>query len=248
MNKKQLENLVKKYETSDFIKNDPIQFPRKFKNLADKEVGGFIASLFAFGNRKAFIAKLDELFNMMNYNPLSFILNFNPKSLEGFNYRFLKDTDIIAIFQVLKHLYLVDNGLRVLFENGYKKNKTILGMFQFVFDYFCEHAPKNAEKGFYYFIPNPKKGSAMKRMNMFLRWMVRDGEVDLGLWDFIPKSELIIPLDTHVAKLSRELGFLKRKNNDFKAALEITENLKKFDVNDPVKYDFAIFGYDIDKK
>ena len=248
MDKKQLENLVKKYETSDFIKDDPIQFPRKFKNLADKELGGFIASLFAFGNRKAFIAKLDELFNLMNYNPLNFILNFNPKSLKGFNYRYVKDDDVIAVFQVLKHLYLIDNGLRVLFEKGYKKDKTIIGMLQFVVDYFYEHAPKKVEKGFYYLIPNPKKASAMKRMNMYLRWMVRDGEVDLGLWNFIPKSELIIPLDTHVASISRELGFLKSSSNNFKAALEITEKLKKYDKDDPIKYDFALFGYDIDKE
>ena len=120
-------------------------------------------------------------------------------------------------------------------------------MFIPVTDYFYSRA-KNAGQGFYFMIPNPRNGGAMKRMCMFLRWMVRKGPVDFGIWDFMPASELLIPLDVHVARISREMGLLTRTSNDFKAVLELTENLRKFDPEDPAKYDFAMFGYGVNNK
>ena len=120
-------------------------------------------------------------------------------------------------------------------------------MFQVVYDYFNSRITLEVTKGFYHLLPNPAKNSAMKRMCMFLRWMVRDGEVDFGLWKFIDKSELLIPLDVHVARISRELGLLNKNNNDFIALIELMENLRQFDKLDPVKYDFSLFGYGIEQ-
>ena len=244
--KTELEELTKKYEVEDFILNDPIQFPHRFKNLkltdADIEIAAFVSSLFAYGNRKVFIKKLDELFTIMENQPLDFVLNFEPQSLEGFNYRFAKDIDIIEVFLILKRLYATDKGLKALFEYGYSQDKTILTTLTVAVDYFYSKVQNEVKSGFYHLIPGPRNKGAMKRMNMFLRWMVRKPPVDLGVWKFIPTSELLIPIDVHVARLSRKMGLLKRNSNDFKAVIELTENLKKFDRNDPIKFDFAIFG------
>lgn len=240
--KNELEKLADKYETAEFIKDDPIQFPHRFKTEEDVEISAFVASLFAYGNRKIFIKKLDELFEIMQNKPLDFVLNFKPKSLNGFNYRFAKDFDIIEVFLILQKLYKEDGGLKKLFEYGYNIDKTIFTMFQTVTDYFYSNVKNNVGQGFYHLIPNPKNKGAMKRMNMFLRWLIRKPPVDLDLWTFIPESELLIPLDVHVARLSREMGLLTRSSNDFKAVLELTENLKKINSSDPARFDFAIFG------
>lgn len=245
--KTELEELTQKYETEEFIKDDPIQFSHRFKKIEDIEIAGFIASLFAYGNRKVFIKKLDELFSIMKQQPLEFVLNFDPKSLKGFNYRFAKDFDIIEVFLILNKLYKEDGGLKALFEYGYSLDNSISAMFQTVSDYFYSNTRNEVGMGFYHLIPCPRNGGAMKRMNMFLRWMVRKGPVDLGIWNFIPRNELLIPLDVHVARLSREMGLLKRNSNDFKAVLELNENLKKFDPTDPAKFDFAIFGLGVNR-
>ena len=122
-------------------------------------------------------------------------------------------------------------------------------MFQVVVDYFYSNVEdKSVTKGFYHLLPDPKKKSAMKRFNMLLRWFVRKSEVDIGIWNFVPKSELLIPLDTHVAKISRSLGLLKRNDNGFESVIELTNNLKIFDKDDPIKYDFALFGYGVNHK
>lgn len=241
--KQQLDELVLKYETKDFIKDDPIQFPHRFKEVKDIELAGFIASMFAFGNRKVFIRKLDELFNLFQNEPKNFIENFERKSLKGFNYRFAKEEDVEEIFLVLKKLYSSNSSLEELFKYGYEP-KNFHQMLKVVTDYFYSNMENTF--GAKYLIPDANKNGAMKRVNMFLRWLIRDGEVDLGIWKFIDKSELLIPLDTHVARISREMNLLKRNSNDFKAVNELTNELKTFDKNDPVKYDFAMFGYGID--
>ena len=241
--KQQLDELVLKYETKDFIKDDPIQFPHRFKEVKDIELAGFIASMFAFGNRKVFIRKLDELFNLFQNEPKNFIENFERKSLKGFNYRFAKEEDVEEIFLVLKKLYSSNSSLEELFKYGYE-TKNFHQMLKVVTDYFYSNMENTF--GAKYLIPDANKNGAMKRVNMFLRGLIRDGEVDLGIWKFIDKSELLIPLDTHVARISREMNLLKRNSNDFKAVNELTNELKTFDKNDPVKYDFAMFGYGID--
>lgn len=243
--KSELQDLACKYETVDFIKDDPIQFPHRFKKVEDIEIAAFVSSLFAYGNRRIFIKKLDELFKIMKNKPLEFVLKFKPEKLQGFNYRFAKDVDIIEVFHILNKLYKYDKGLKALFEYGYSLDNSIFTMLQVVADYFYSNLKNEVGQGFYHFIPPSKNGGAVKRMNMFLRWMVRKGPVDLGVWDFIPTSELLIPLDVHVARISREMSLLKRNSNDFKAVLELTQKLKEFDFQDPVKFDFAIFGLGI---
>lgn len=285
--KNKLDELVKKYETADFISPDPISIPHNFKTKKDIEIAGFIASLVAYGSRKVFLKKLDELFKIAQNEPLNFILNFESKILGDFNYRFGKPADFAEIFKIMRTLYEKDGGLEELFKYGYTNldnpspfgrgsqcNRasamdTLTGegspneleqksyenissvvrmqkMFSVVTDYFYSRVDKNIGQGFYFMIPDPRKGGAMKRMCMYLRWMVRKPPVDFGIWNFMPAAELLIPLDVHVARVSREMGLLTRKQNDFKAVIELTENLKKFDPQDPSKYDFAIFGLGVD--
>lgn len=240
-----LEELTQKYETESFIKDDPIQFPHRFEKEEDIEIAAFVSSLFAYGNRKVFVKKLDELFKIMQNKPLEYVVNFDEKTLKGFNYRFAKDFDIIEVFNILKKLYTQDGGLKSLFKYGYSLENEVVTMMQSAVDYFYLNVKNEVGMGFYHLIPCPKNGGAMKRMNMFLRWIVRKGPVDLGLWDFIPTSELLIPIDVHVARVSRKMGLLDRNSNDMKAVLELTKNLKKFSPEDPVKFDFAMFGLGI---
>ena len=239
--KKFLDDLVKKYETKDFIKNDPIQFPHKYQTREDIEISAFISSLFAFGRRDIFIKKLDEIFKLTDC-PYGLISDYKKYNLENFVYRFIKSTDLIELLRLLNKLYILDKSS--LAELFYKKENRI----KRVVDYFYNNSSCPNNTGFCFMFAKPENKSALKRINMFLRWMVRDGVVDLGLWDFISKSELIIPLDTHVARLSRKFNLLKRKANDYKSAIELTEKLKEFDEFDPVKYDFALFGLGVNEK
>lgn len=240
----ELDKLVEKYESEDFIKDDPVQFLHRFSTKKDIEIAGFVASLLAYGSRKQFIKKLDEFFEISQNEPLNFIQNFEAGMIEDFNYRFGKPNDFISIFECLKELYSSADGLEDLFAYGYKQDK----MFKTVVDYFYARANKDVGQGFYHMIPNPDNGGAMKRMCMFLRWMVRKSAVDVGIWKFMKPSELYIPLDVHVGRVSRQMGLLTRKANDFKAVIELTENLKKFCPDDPVKYDFAMFGFGVSNK
>lgn len=245
--KNELDSLVAKFETEDFIKDDPVRFPNRFTEKKDIEIAGFMASLVAYGRRDIFTKKLDFLFELAENEPLNFILNFEPKILGDFNYRFGKPEDFAQIFSIMRELYTKDGGLEELFKYGYE-NAQKGNMFVPVTDYFYSRAKGNSKQGFYFMIPDPRKGGAMKRMCMYLRWMVRKGPVDFGIWDFMPASDLYIPLDVHVARISREMGLLTRNANDFKAVIELTNNLKQFDPKDPSKYDFAMFGYGVSEK
>lgn len=245
--KTELDNLVDKYENIDFIKDDPIQFIHKNGSKEDKELYGFISSLFAYGNRKIFIKKIEDLFNRTDNDITNYIKNGDFKNLKGIEYRFSKDYDIIPIFEILNKLYTTSKGLEDLFSYSFcPRGEKYDHFLEKVVDYFYAGAPKNAGQGFYHMIPNPKNGGAMKRMNMFLRWMVRKSAVDIGIWDFMTPADLYIPLDVHVARQSREMGLLKRKSNDYIAAKELTEKLKEFCFEDPTKYDFAMFAFGVE--
>ena len=210
--KSELDRLVLEYENKDFIKDDPVQFIHRFKNKKDVELAGFIASLLAYGSRVQFIKKLDDLFiNIAHNEPLNFILNFEPELIGDFNYRFGKPVDFISIFKILKELYDTTDGLEELFNYGHQQGK----MFETVVDYFYARADKSVGQGFYHMIPNPRNNGAMKRMCMYLRWMVRKSSVDVGIWKFMKPSELFIPLDVHVGRISRQMGLLTRKANLF---------------------------------
>ena len=243
----EIDKLAEKYETKSFIDADPVQFPHRFNSKNDIEIAGFIASLVAYGSRKVFNRKLDNLFDIAQNEPLNFILNFEKGILGDFNYRFGRTEDFDNIFLIMKDLYSNDGGLESLFKYAFDATETLRDtrFFKIVTDYFYSRVNNNAGQGFYFMIPNPENGGAMKRMNMFLRWMVRKPPVDFGVWSFVPTSELLMPLDVHVARVSRKMGLLTRNSNDFKAVIELTDNLKNFDNNDPVKYDFATFGYGV---
>ncbi len=250
--KTELDKLVEKYETPDFIKDDPIQFIHRGKCKEESELFGFIASLFAYGNRKMFIKKLEEIFSKADGDIAGFIKNGDFSSLKGIEYRFSKENDIIPIFEILSKLYNESNGLEELFEYGFSSignshsDEAVFNTLKTVVEYFYARAPKTVGQGFYHMIPNPQNGGAMKRMNMFLRWMVRKPPVDLGIWTFIKPKDLLIPLDVHVARVSRQMGLLQRKSNDFRAVLELMQPLRKFCPDDPVKYDFAMFAYGVE--
>ena len=249
ISKQEIDNLAEKYENPDFIKDDPVQFIHNTgKSDEDIELYGFIASLFAYGNRKLFIQKLYDLFTRADNDISNYVKNGDFKNLKGLEYRFSKDYDIIPMFEILCELYNKDGGLKKLFEFAFTQDRgeDYDHFLQKVVDYFYARAPKGAGQGFYHMIPNPQNGGAMKRMNMFLRWMVRKSSVDKGIWNFMKPKDLYIPLDVHVSRLSREMGLLKRKSNDYKAVIELTSALRRFCPNDPVKYDFAMFAFGVE--
>ena len=240
--KTELDKLVEKYETPEFIKDDPIQFIHCGRTKEESELYGFISSLFAYGNRKIFIKKLEDIFKRADNDIVNYIKNGDFSNLKGLEYRFSKDYDIIPIFEILHNLYSESKGLEELFNYGFFSDNFL----QTVVDYFYARAPKTAGQGFYHMIPNPANGGAMKRINMFLRWMVRKPPVDLGIWEFMKPKDLLIPLDVHVGRVSRKMGLLSRKSNDFKAVIELTNKLKEFCPEDPVKYDFAMFAFGVE--
>ena len=219
--KEEIDELVQTYETKEFFYDDPVGIPNRFSDKKDKEIAGFIASLVAYGRREVFLKKLAILFEIAQNEPLNFILNFEPEVLGDFNYRFGKPDDFAQIFNIMRDLYEKEGGLEELFKYGYE-NQINDNMFIPVTDYFYSKARDNSAQGFRFMLPDARKGSAMKRMCMYLRWMVRKGPVDFGLWDFMPASDLYIPLDTHVARISREMGLLSRNANDFKSVVELT--------------------------
>ncbi len=246
--KNELDKLVQKYENKNFIKDDPIQFIYKSNKKEDAELFGFIASLFAYGNRKVFIKKLNDIFTITGNDITNYIKNGDFAGLKGCEYRFAKDYDIIPIFNILHKLYNESRGLEELFEYSFLKDRgdKYDKFLQGVTDYFYSLAPKEAKQGFFHMIPNPKNGGAMKRMNMFLRWNIRKSEVDKGIWKFMKPEDLYIPLDVHVARISRNMGLLTRKSNDFIAVKELTYKLKEYCPDDPVKYDFAMFAFGVE--
>jgi uncharacterized protein (TIGR02757 family) len=253
--KQKLDYHYKAFDRSK-LEPDPLQFPHLFKDKKDIEVMAFIASVFAFGNVKQIINSLNRFLEISNNRPFKFIRGFSPgKSLSlKFIHRFYSSDDIVQLFQLLKIAYNEFGSLKKLFLSVYNpKDENLKNGITHFNQYFLERAQKEfgalssrasfdsaLTRGIIFMFPLPEKGSACKRINLFLRWMVRKDELDIGLWKGIPTSKLIIPVDTHIARICRKLKLTKRKNVSWKMAEEITNNLKKFDPDDPVKYDFAI--------
>ena len=246
MNIKQIHNLLEEkleyYNHPRFIADDPICIPRGLSSIQDKEIMGFWAAVLAWGQRKTIINKCNELVNRMDGSPYDFIINHSEsdlKSIEGFKHRTFNDTDALYFISFFKNHYSEHSSLESAFISTSQTAEESLSNF---YNYFfsLEDAPHRTYKH----IASPTKKSACKRINMFLRWMVRqdDNGVDLGLWKNIPASQLVCPLDVHVDRVARKLGLLKRPQSDWLAATELTNNLKKIDAIDPVKYDFALFG------
>jgi len=244
-----LDKLVIKYETVDFIASDPIQFPHRFLDKTDQEVSGLISSCLAYGRREKIIEDVETIHKLMNNKPAEFAKNFNlAKDLKyfiNFRHRYTEGKDVAMLIHLIGRTLEEYTDLETVFLQGYSANdiniKPALSIFV---NKLKSYIPANEDNlsGINYLLPNPSKGSACKRLNLFLKWMIRPGPVDLNNWKKISPNKLIIPLDTHVARLSRKLNLVSRKADDWVTAEEITENLKKLDPNDPVKYDFAIFG------
>lgn len=253
-----LNSLVEKYKTPDFIKNDPIRFPHKYKEEKDIEIMAFISAMMAQGRRTKIVESVEKIENLMGKDPYNFIFNFQYedqydkfKDFNHFAYKNIPGADILCIFHLMKQVLHKYGSLKALFLEGLnpKTQKNVKEALIHFTDKFFSFAPPpdmmEIPTRIKSLLPNPNKGSACKRLNMFLRWVVRKDDVDFGIWSEVPTSMLLIPLDVHVSKLSRELGLTQRKQDDWLTAQEITDNLSKYDSNDPSKYDFAIFGMGI---
>lgn len=245
--KKYLDAKAAKYNKVSFISKDPISIPHQFSEKADIEITAFLAAILSWGQRKTIIAKCNEIVYRMGGEPYKFVMNHSDedlKKLEGFKHRTFNDTDLLYFVDFLHRHYSEHDSLESAFipETGFVSVENSLNYFH---KYFFNHenAPKRTRKH----VASPAKKSACKRLNMFLRWMVRKdkNEVDFGIWNKIPMSELICPIDLHVERAARKLMLITRKPVDWATALELTESLKKLDKNDPVKYDFALFGLSI---
>jgi len=234
-----LEEKVRQYNQSYFIKEDPISVPHLFSRKEDIEIAGFLAATIAWGNRKTIIKNARELLRMMDDAPFDFITGFSENDLKPFLpfvHRTFNGDDCICFLHALKNIYLNHSGLESAFSGNDVKHAII--NFRDVF--FETPHLKRTEKH----VANPDKKSSAKRINMFLRWMVRDDGrgVDFGIWKNLKPSMLMCPLDVHSGNVSRKLGLLARKQNDWQAVEELTANLRILDKTDPVKYDFALFG------
>jgi uncharacterized protein (TIGR02757 family) len=243
--KQYLKKKVDEYNQPSFINDDPISIPHLFSKKQDVEIAGFFAAIFSWGNRTTIIQKSKELMERMNMSPHEFCLSNDSKrlkKLKGFKHRTFNEDDLFYFVEFLHQHYIISDSLETAFTNwtGAKDESTEKALNGFRKYFFSFGHLKRTEKH----ITSPLQKSTCKRLNMFLRWMVRNdsGGVDFGIWKNISPSQLICPIDLHVARVARQLDLLKRKQTDWFAAIELTDNLRELDVNDPVKYDFALFG------
>jgi uncharacterized protein (TIGR02757 family) len=235
------------YQNPKFIETDPIQIPKQFSRKEDIEISGFIAATLAWGQRPQIIKKSQLWMQLMDYQPYNFITQASEKEFSRFSdfvYRTFNSDDAMFFLASLRNIYLNYGGLEAVFSKYPKDMKASIAYFRSVFVE-INHL-KRSEKH----LANTDKGSAAKRINMYLRWMVRDAKlgVDFGLWKAISSADLMIPLDTHSGRVARKLGLLHRTQSDWKAVEELTKNLRLFDPNDPIKYDFALFGMGVFEK
>src|SRR5882757_6018939 len=239
-----LDRKVDEYNRPSFIANDPISIPRGFTGRQDIEIAGFFAAIFSWGNRTTIINKTQQLMQWMDNAPYQFILQHEEKDLTkllDFRHRTFNATDLLYFIEFFRHHYARYDSL----EDAFLHTPDFLtGFYHYFFS--LESAPPRTYKH----IATPEKNSSCKRLNMFLRWMVRsdDRGVDFGLWKKISPSRLICPLDVHVARVARRFGFMTRTRTDWQAALELTDYLITLDADDPVKYDFALFGLGVMEK
>jgi uncharacterized protein (TIGR02757 family) len=238
-----LDAKVSQYNTPEFINSDPIQIPHLFQKKEDIEISGFLTATIAWGNRKSIITNATKLMHLLDTAPYDFIKNHENSDLERlkpFVHRTFNGDDCIQFIKSLKHIYLQHGGLESVFATHTKTAnlQTAISKFKNVF-FEIEHLQRTQKH-----VSDPLKNSAAKRINMFLRWMVRPNTtgVDFGIWKQLLPSQLSCPLDVHSGNVARKLGLLKRKQNDAKALAELDQSLRRLDATDPVKYDYALFG------
>ena len=244
-----LNQKVIQYNKPEFVTSDPIQVPKKFSKLQDIEIAAFFAATIAWGNRTSIIKNAENLMERMGNNPYDFVLNASDKDLEslrGFVHRTFNEVDALFFVKALRGIYTKHQSLENLFLPTVSEVNLHEGICRFRKVFFDTPYPPRTSKH----VSNPHKGSAAKRLHMFLRWMVRRDKngVDFGLWKNIDPALLSCPLDIHSGNVARKLGLLKRKQNDLKALIELDNQLRKLDPQDPVKYDFALFGLGVFEK
>jgi uncharacterized protein (TIGR02757 family) len=238
-----LDEKVEKYNRLDFIEQDPISIPHRFTSKEDIEISGFLAATIAWGNRTMILRNANRMMTYLDDSPYDFILNHTESDLERIStviHRTFNAADFLYFIKALKHIYKTQNGLEGVF-NQYRTGDSLQpAIHQFRNKFF--ELPHNSRTMKH--ISDPFKGSAAKKLNMYLRWMIRKDNrgVDFGLWKSISPSILSCPLDVHSGNVARKFGLLTRKQNDSKAVFELDTNLRKMDSEDPVKYDFALFG------
>ncbi|MDO5609032.1 MAG: TIGR02757 family protein [Capnocytophaga sp.] len=238
-----LDEKSKQYNRPDFIASDPLQIPKSFSVKEDIEIAGFLAAVIAWGQRKTIISNGLKIMELMGNTPFDFVMSYTEKDLEklqNFVHRTFNGQDLEQFVRSLRMLYEHHGGLENAFATCLTDTAVQTGISRFKQLFFKEMRYPRTLKH----LPDPQRGSAAKRINMFLRWMVRDDSsgVDLGVWKNISPSELSCPLDVHTGNVARSLGLITRTQNDAKALTELDANLRLFDSADPVKYDFALFG------
>lgn len=239
-----LNSLAEKYNNLSFIEEDPISIPHIFTTREDIEISGFLAATIAWGNRRSIVKNGNRMMDLMGNEPHRFIMESSAvekEQLGNFVHRTFNSDDFAYFLNSLSNIYKNKGGIGEFFETQYQETKDIRLVINRFRDLFFELPhPQRVEKH----LSSIAKGAACKRVNMYLRWMVRNDDkgVDFGLWKTIPASALYLPLDVHSATVGRGLGLLERKQNDWRSVEEITENLRRFDPTDPVKYDYALFG------
>jgi uncharacterized protein (TIGR02757 family) len=244
-----LDEKVEKFNNPAFVQSDPVQIPKQFTQKENIEIAAFLTATISWGNRPSIIKNALRLMEMMNNRPYEFITDAPPSELAVFNlfvHRTFNGNDCIYFVQSLKNIYINHGGLQNVFETGFRTEDSIMSALNHFYSVFFEIPGERTRKH----LANVAQGASAKRLNMFLRWMVRNDSrgVDFGLWSNIPPSGLMLPLDLHTGNVARKLGILKRRQNDWKAVEEVTGELRKFDPEDPVKYDFALFGLGIFEK
>lgn len=243
-----LDTKVEQYNRPSFIADDPVCIPHLFSGRQDIEIAGLFAAVFAWGNRTTIIAKSKELMGLMDNAPHRFCLDHSPRDLKrllSFKHRTFNTTDLLYFVDFLHRHYSRNDSLESAFTRHGNTIEEMLAGFHHYF-FAGEDVPERTRKH----IASPERKSTCKRLNMYLRWMVRRDRkgVDFGIWKKIAPSQLICPIDLHVARVARGLGILRRKQTDWQAALELTDYLRTLDPNDPVKYDFALFGLGVIEK
>ena len=238
-----------KYNNPSFIQEDPIQIPHLFQKKEDIEISGFLTATIAWGNRKSIIKSSKKIVEFFGYKPYDFIMNHKDsdmRKLESFKHRTFNGYDLIQFVKSIKNIYSNHDGLESVFAKNILEERMHNSIHEFKKKFFEIDHLKRTKKH----ISDPFKGSAAKRINMFLRWMVRDDNkgVDFGIWKKIKPKYLSCPLDIHSGRIARKMGILKRKQNDHKAVIELDSFLRTLDVNDPVKYDYALFGIGVFEK
>ena len=234
---------VDQYNRLEFIDSDPVQIPHQFSRKEDIEISGFLTATISWGNRKSILKNANFMMELLDRTPHDFVMNHSEEDLEAlrkFVHRTFNGTDFSYFIKALQHIYKKHCGLESIFSNYSDQDTVQPAIHQFKKIFFELPHEKRTEKH----VSDPAKNSAAKRINMFLRWMVRkdNNGVDFGIWKDIAPASLSCPLDVHSGNVARKLGLLFRKQNDAKALAELDQNLRKLDPKDPVKYDFALFG------